>query len=112
MVGDRRANLAPPRSAVSTGVSDSRPGLRTVLPVVGALAVVTLWLLSRPYLGIIHDSQIYIGRAVADLDPLGVGRELDFVRDQQSGLSVFGLMARPLVAIAGPASAAMWLTAA
>jgi hypothetical protein len=32
--------------------------------------------LGRPYRGIIQDPQLYIARAVADLDPSGVGRDL------------------------------------
>jgi hypothetical protein len=81
-------------------------------PLAAALGVAALWLLSRPYLGIIHDAQVYVGRAVADLDPGGVGRELDFVRDRQSAFSLFGALARPLVGALGPGRAAEVLAAA
>ncbi len=59
--------------------------------------------LGRPYRGIIQDSQLYIGRAVADLDPSGVGRDLMFVHDGQSSFSLFRFVARAMVALFGPA---------
>ncbi|MGH6844100.1 MAG: hypothetical protein ACRECU_05140, partial [Methylocella sp.] len=46
---------------------------------------------------------LYIGRAVADLDPSGVGRDLMFVHDGQFGFSLFRYVARTMVALWGPA---------
>ncbi|MGH6819934.1 MAG: hypothetical protein ACREDU_03615, partial [Methylocella sp.] len=46
---------------------------------------------------------LYIGRAVADLDPSGVGRDLMFVHDGQFGFSLFRFVARAMVALWGPA---------
>jgi hypothetical protein len=57
----------------------------------------------RPYRGIIQDPQLYIARAVADLDPSGVGRDLMFVHDGQFGFSLFRFVARAMVALWGPA---------
>jgi len=59
--------------------------------------------LGRPYRGIIQDPQLYIARAVADLDPSGVGRDLMFVHDGQFGFSLFRYVARAMVALFGPA---------
>jgi len=55
--------------------------------------------LGRPYRGIFQDPQIYIGRAVADLDPSGVGRDLMFVHDGQFGFSLFPFVVRAMVAL-------------
>ncbi|MGH6936853.1 MAG: hypothetical protein ACRED2_11865, partial [Methylocella sp.] len=58
--------------------------------------------LSRPYRGIFQDPQIYIGRAVADLDPNGVGRDLMFLHDGQFGFSLFRSVVTAMVALWGP----------
>ncbi len=65
-----------------------------------------VFVLGRPYRGLIQDPQIYIGRAVADLDPSGVGRDLMFVHDGQFGFSLFRFVVRAMVALWGPAMAA------
>jgi hypothetical protein len=65
-----------------------------------------LWFFCHPYLGIVGDSRIYIGRALADLDPGGVGRDLMFVNDGQSAFSLFPALARSLVALLGASRAA------
>ena len=59
--------------------------------------------LGRPYRGNVQDPQIYIGGAVADLDPSGVGRDLMFVHDGQFGISLFPFAVRAMVAVWGPA---------
>jgi hypothetical protein len=63
--------------------------------------VAALWAAVHPYLGIVADAGVYIGRALADLDPDGVGRDLMFVNDGQSQFSAFPLVARVLVARLG-----------
>jgi hypothetical protein len=87
----------------------------------GFMAVGMIWLLSRPYHGIIHDSRIYVGRALADLDPQGIGRQLGFVEDHQSEFSIFAPLVAPVLKTAGPGTTALllsflalvlWLTAA
>jgi hypothetical protein len=62
-----------------------------------------VFVLGRPYRGIVQDPQIYIGRAVADLDPSGVGRDLMFVHDGQFAFSLFRFVVRAMVALWGPA---------
>ena len=53
------------------------------------LAIAAITLLAKPYLGLHHDARIYVGRALADLDPAGVGRDLMYASDGQSGFSLF-----------------------
>src|SRR3984893_6628470 len=69
------------------------------IPLIAFLAFV----LGRPYRGIFQEPQLYIGRAVADLDPSGVGRDLMFVHDGQFGFSLFRFVVRAMVALWGPA---------
>lgn len=47
-----------------------------------------------------------MGRALADLDPNGVGRDLMFVHDGQFGFSLFRYAAKTMVWCSGPAAAA------
>src|SRR5262249_1230409 len=70
------------------------------------LIALSVFLLSRPYQGILQAAYVYIGRALADLDPEGVGRDLMFVHDGQFGFSVFRFVAKALVALLGPPLAA------
>lgn len=62
-----------------------------------ALIAFLVFVMSRPYRGIIQDAHIYMGRALADLDPAGVGRDLMFVHDGQFGFSLFRLVADAMV---------------
>jgi hypothetical protein len=64
--------------------------------------------LSRPYPGISGDAQLYVGRALADLDPGGVGGDLAFALDGQSAFSVFPAMLRHAVAWLGAPTASIW----
>jgi hypothetical protein len=70
------------------------------------LIAFSIFLLSRPYQGIVQDGYIYIGRALADLDPNGVGKDMMYVHDGQFGFSLFRYIAKELVAIFGAAAAA------
>ncbi len=78
-------------------------------PWLQAGVVVPIWLLSRYYNGIVHDSRIYVGRALADLDPHGLGRDMLFAMDGQTRLTVYSRLIRPLVQLAGPSAASMAL---
>ncbi|MCB1541620.1 MAG: hypothetical protein KDJ25_12530 [Rhodoblastus sp.] len=67
----------------------------------GAAALLTLaafYAIEHPYAGILGDAKIYMGRALADLDASGVGRDLMFRLDGQSQFSVFTPAARWLAA--------------
>ena len=74
---------------------------------VGAFLV---FLLFRPYQGIIHDARLYVGYAMAAIDPEGIGRDIVFVNDGQSKFSVYPLLMRSLAEWVGPSRAAMALT--
>ncbi|WP_160310458.1 hypothetical protein [Microvirga vignae] len=74
------------------------------------MAVVFLWTITRAYMGIVHDAQLYIGRALADLDPAGVGSDLMFVHDGQFGLSLFPTLLRYVVLALGPSVAGVILS--
>lgn len=108
MQADGGAPLAAAQAQVR---SSGRPGRPVAAWVVPAIALAALWFLSRSYLGIVGDAQVYVGRAVADLDPTGVGRELDFAHDGQSSFTLFRPAAAALTAALGPGAAAEALTA-
>ncbi len=80
---------------------------RVALPAAGLTA---LWLLSRPYGGIVHDAQLYVGQALAELDPQGIGRDVMFVQDGQFGFSIFPHLLRFAVAALGPSLAAVGIS--
>ncbi|MCJ2037053.1 hypothetical protein [Methylobacterium sp. J-068] len=71
------------------------------------LGAAGLFLLMHPYRGIEGDARLYVGRALADLDPAGIGQDLMFVQDGQSRFSLFPLALRWLVEAFGPAQAAL-----
>lgn len=70
------------------------------------LALIAVFLLSRPYRGIVGDSILYVGRALAGLDPDGVGRDPMWVLDGQMRFSLFPLLLERLARVADPAAAA------
>lgn len=74
------------------------------------LIAVALWVLTHPFQGIYSDANIYIGQALAKLDPGGVGRDMIFVNDGQLGFSLFPLLMQHLVADFGTLSVS-WLFA-
>lgn len=78
----------------------------------GLLALAAAFFFFRLFPGVAGDAQIYIGRAIADLDPAGVGRDAMFVNDGQSHLSLFTRIAPALVAALGPFGAAILLSLA
>jgi len=71
------------------------------------IVLAATWLLSRPFGGIEADARIYMARALADLDPAGVGRDFMFVYDGQSQFSIFSILADRLVAAFDPAGASL-----
>jgi hypothetical protein len=98
-LGDRRAR--PRRLAAVLAVCAS-----------DAVIVAALFLLARPYTGISLDARLYVGRGLADLDPGGVGRDVMFVHDGQSGFSLYTIVLRHLVGWLGAEIAAIALSVA
>ena len=79
-----------------------RTAMFATLVLLGALFVCC-----HPYIGIRGDATIYMMRALADLDPAGLGRDLMVVDDGQMRFSLFPLMLRPMVTALGAPDAAM-----
>ena len=61
-------------------------------------ALLVLWLFCHPYFGNNRGSLIYTARALADLDPGGVGQDAMFRLDGQSAFTVFTPLFRDLTA--------------
>jgi hypothetical protein len=101
---------APPRSSLQRLLS----GLQNELcfgPFLGAVALAALWFLRRRYNGLLHDSVIYMGRGLADLDPQGVGADFFYRLDGQSSFSIFSKIVDALIPVFGLAHSAQLLTA-
>lgn len=73
----------------------------------GWLAAFGLFLLSRPFPGVHHDGRLYVGDALAKLDPGGVGRDLIFVHDGQFGFSLYTPLLARLIAVLGVSGATL-----
>ncbi|MDB5421505.1 MAG: hypothetical protein JWR59_1452, partial [Brevundimonas sp.] len=85
------------------------------------IGLAVLLVLTRPYGGVDGDARLYIGRALAALDPAGLGQDLMFRHDGQFGFSAYPALLTALVRRLGPslaalaisfAAAAAWLAAA
>ena len=88
---------------------EAAPGDRWVTAL-SAAALLSLWLFAHPYAGIIHDARLYVGRALADLDPQGLGQDLLFAHDGQSGFTVYRPLIRAGVITFGAGPAALSAT--
>jgi hypothetical protein len=98
-----------PRSP-SPGLFGALLNVRSLVSYVGAVALVALWFLRRRYNGLLHDSMIYMGRGLADLDPSGVGADYFYRLDGQSSFSVFSKIVDALIPVFGLALSAQLLT--
>lgn len=76
------------------------------------VALLAVWLLHRPYPGVVHDARIYMGKALAELDPGGIGRDLMFTLDKQSQFTLFGPAITAVTEVVGMEAAAYGLTLA
>lgn len=88
---------------------------------VALAALAVLWLATRPYLGVIHDAQLYAAQAIAWQDPARFADDLFFAFGSQDRFTVFSDLYGPLVGALGLARAhaaafalghALWLAAA
>ncbi|WP_313401582.1 hypothetical protein [Stenotrophomonas sp.] len=61
------------------------------------LLVIWLLLLRSPYLGIWHDSVLYAGQALADIDPQAFGHDVFFRYGSQAAFTLFPELVAPLV---------------
>lgn len=71
------------------------------------MAIAALFALSRAYQGVRHDARLYVGDALARLDPGGVGRDLMFVHDGQFGFSLYTPFLARLIGACGLANASL-----
>jgi hypothetical protein len=77
---------------------------------IGRASALGLFLLSRPYWGIFHDAELYVGRAMADADPAGLGRDIFFANEGQSAFSIYPHLSGVWLRTVGPAPGALILT--
>ncbi|MDE2578579.1 MAG: hypothetical protein KGL46_07240 [Hyphomicrobiales bacterium] len=101
-------SLAP--VTLSSDLARDRKGFAfTRADLLTLVALAALFLIVHPFIGLIGDSKIYMGRALADVDPTGVGRDMMFQLDGQSKFSLFPLIAARLVGLFTPQAAAQIL---
>jgi hypothetical protein len=100
-----------PSSSASACQTPAPPG-RRAWAAAAALSLVALLLVYRPYAGVAQDGRIYVGFALAALDPQGVGRDLMFAMDGQADLSLFPRAFTVLARWLGPSAASRWATLA
>jgi hypothetical protein len=101
-----------PDATMAGGTGAVPPAGRRAWLLIGAASALGLFLLSRPYGGIIHDAELYVGRAVADTDPSGLGHDIFFAHEGQSAFSIYPRLSGALLRSIGPDSGALLLTAA
>ncbi len=97
-------------AAAASPPARSQSLARAVPPLTIAL-VAALFALCHPYAGLVGDATIYAVRALADLDPAGLGRDPVVVLDGQMHFSLFPSLYRPLVAALGASQAALLASA-
>jgi hypothetical protein len=76
------------------------------------LLITAVWLATRPYVGVIHDSRFYTVQALNALLPGRFAQDLYFLYGSQDEFTIFGLAYQPLLASLGIAKAALLLTIA
>ena len=107
-----------PRRDFALSADNAAAELSTATPRVGflsvmwpALAIGALFVARHPYEGITGDGMIYIGRAIANLDPGGVGRDLMFQNDGQSNFTLYPAISTFLLRFMTPLAAGALLSA-
>ena len=75
-----------------------------------ALLIAALWLATRPYLGVIHDSRFYAVQALNALQPGRFADDLYFRYGSQDQFTLFTLAYKPVLAALGLSSANIILT--
>lgn len=85
-----------------------------------ALVVISLWLATHRYFGIVHDGRLYTVQALRGLDPAHWADDLYFRYGSQDAFTIFSALYAPLVGLVGPgvahligsvAGAALWVLA-
>jgi hypothetical protein len=73
------------------------------------LIIATLWLATRPYVGVIHDSRFYTVQALSALLPGRFADDLYFRYGSQDQFTLFTLAYKPMLAVLGLSKAALIL---
>jgi hypothetical protein len=97
----------PPEGALAlrgAAVPDLMDALRRATPI---LLVVGVWLICHPFLGIVHDSRLYMAQALHRLYPDVFAQDLFFAFGSQDEFSLFSLLFAPLVHQFGPTAASL-----
>lgn len=102
-VADRRDGS--PRVDIVASARRSFRGGAIFLPIIA----IALWIFTHPYRGVVGDASLYIGRAIADMDPQGLGRDILFANDGQSRFTIYTWMVKGLVFAIGTDGAALAL---
>ena len=76
------------------------------------LLVVALWMATRPYQGIFHDSRFYTGEALNTLLPGRFSDDLYFLHGSQGRFTIFSRLYVPLISFLGLSGANIALTIA
>ncbi len=74
------------------------------------LLIATVWLATRPYVGVVNDSRFYTVQALAALLPGRFNDDLYFHYGSQDQFTLFTLIYKPVLAMLGLAKAAILLT--
>jgi hypothetical protein len=106
-------NLGQSHEASTSRATSARilPGDTVVNGTLPLIAVFALWVFCNPFFGIDSSSLIYVGRALADLDPSGVGRDIMFRLDGQSGFTIFTPIMDALARMVGLSNATILVAA-
>src|SRR5262245_51531068 len=75
-----------------------------------ALLIATLWMATRPYLGVVHDSRFYTVEALNELIPGRFADDLYFRYGSQGQFTLFTRMYKPFIAAFGVADGNLILT--
>lgn len=90
--------------------ASGRSALDRVTTPAAWLAVASSWLILRPYLGVIHDAQLYFHTALFGRIQTFLDLDVMLAHDEQMDRSVFVPVVRPLVDAVGLATAAVIVT--
>ncbi len=87
---------------------DTKDGVGRFL--VQMAALLSMWIATHPYRGIVHDSRLYTIQALNTFQPGRFAEDLNFTFGSQDSLTFFSLVYGPLVAGFGPAGGHFFAT--
>ena len=83
---------------------------RLVARSAGICLLLAFWFFCNPFFEIDRSSLIYTGRMLADLDPTGIGRDMMFRLDGQSGFTIFTFIYREAATAFGTVTATLLIS--